>query len=242
VSRVFGDNGLVGRARRKLYERFAPQRLTWEERYRPKSAIRGWGRFEAGNRTYWFRGCDFAAWKPEDSIEIGAYCSIAKGAMLQAGGNHDVEAISTYPFSMIDRWEGVTGESQPIQHLRIGNDVWIGANAMVLGDIEIGDGAVIGAGAVVVRDVPPYAVVAGVPARVLRERFAPDEVARLRELRWWDWPERDVLDAEALLRAADIPALEQFAASRSLPRAAGTPRPAAHFRADPPAVAEEPQA
>lgn len=70
----------------------------------------------------------------------------------------------------------------------IGNDVWIGYEALIMADVHIGDGAVIGARAVVTKDVPPYTIVGGVPAREIRKRFAPDVIARLLELKWWDWP------------------------------------------------------
>lgn len=70
----------------------------------------------------------------------------------------------------------------------IGNDVWIGYEALIMAGVHIGDGAVIGARAVVTKDVPPYAIVGGVPAREIRKRFAPDVIARLLELKWWDWP------------------------------------------------------
>lgn len=205
---------------RKLRHRFlqivAPQRLTWDENFRPPWAISGYGSFEAGRRTYWRSDSKFTAWKTTDSITVGAYCSIASGAVLLAGGNHAVEALSTYPFSVIDRWANVEAEQQPDQHLRIGNDVWIAAGAMVVGDITVGDGAVVAAGAVVIDDVPPYAVVAGVPARVVKARFSAEEVELLLRLRWWDWPEAEILEAEPLLRAADVMALNDFAEKHGL--------------------------
>lgn len=209
-------NASLAKLRHRLLQVVAPQRLTWEENFRPRWAVRGHGRFEAGTRTYWFGDADFVAWKHSDSISIGAYCSIASGAVLIAGGNHLVGSVSTYPFSMIDRWKDWNAEPQREQHLVVGNDVWIGSHAMVVGDVTIGDGAVIGAGAVVVRDVPPYAVALGVPARVVRYRFPPEDIETLRALRWWEWPEEAVLEAEPHLRGESVDGLVAFAEERGL--------------------------
>lgn len=218
---------VLTKLRYRLLQAFRPEQLTWEERFRPAWVCGGRGAFEAGRRSYWFGDCRFTAWKTSDSITIGSYCSIASGATLIAGGNHLVEAISTYPFTMIERWREWDAEPLPAQHLRIGNDVWIGANATVVGDVTIGDGAVIGAGAVVVRDIPPYAVAVGVPARPVRSRFSPADVATLLELRWWEWPEESVLEAEPLLRSGDVASLSAFAAKRlgSSRREPGDARP-----------------
>jgi carbonic anhydrase/acetyltransferase-like protein (isoleucine patch superfamily) len=97
--------------------------------------------------------------------------------------------------------------------VRIGNDVWLGSDAMIMSGVTIGDGAVVGAGAVVTKDVPPYGVVVGNPARVARMRFSDDAVSRLLALRWWDWPDEKIeqflplmlsSDVEAFLDAAEI--------------------------------------
>jgi len=213
---VISINSLTKKVRHRFLQTFAPDRLTWEERFRPSWTRKGQGHFEAGTRTYWFGDASFSAWKACDSITIGSYCSIASGAMLVAGGNHDVGALSTYPFSMIERWKEWNAEPQPEQHITIGNDVWIGSRAMVLGNVAVGDGAVIAGGSVVVRDVPPYAIVAGVPARVVRMRLPEADAEVLRALRWWDWPEVKVLEAEPLLRASDVEALQTFARREGL--------------------------
>jgi acetyltransferase-like isoleucine patch superfamily enzyme len=203
-------NPTVSRIRYRLMQMLAPHRLTWDERYRPEWVKSGGGAIDIGERTYWFGDCRFTAWKSSDRISIGKYCSIASGATLIAGGNHLVGSISTYPFTMIDRWAEWDAEPLAPQHLRIGNDVWVGANATLVGDIVIGDGAVIGAGAVVVRDVPPYAVAAGVPARAIKLRFEPDEIETLLSLRWWEWPEEEILEAEPIFRSRDVAALAAF--------------------------------
>lgn len=116
---------------------------------------------------------------------IGRYCSIAPGAVI-GDGQHRLDRLSTHPF--VDSYgTGKVEKSPDTRKTVIGNDVWIGANAIVMRGLVVGDGAVVGAGAVVTRDVPPYAIVAGVPAKVLRHRFPPDTIRRLLKLQWWQY-------------------------------------------------------
>ena len=125
---------------------------------------------------------------------VGKFCSI--GSFVTIGlWSHPVRRnVSTHPifFSPIGQAGGVQwtdrAEMQEAAPVMIGNDVWIGDGVRILGGLAIGDGAVIGAGAVVTRDVPPYAIVAGVPARIIRMRFSEQEIARLIDMKWWDWP------------------------------------------------------
>jgi virginiamycin A acetyltransferase len=104
-----------------------------------------------------------------------------------AGGDHGVSRLSTYAFSLLDNPPRPEREPRPAQSVKVGNDVWIGSNAIPRGPLTIGDGAIVGAGAVVVADVPPYAVVGGVPARVIRTRLPEEAVAFMEEARWWEW-------------------------------------------------------
>lgn len=123
---------------------------------------------------------------------IGRYCSIAPGAAI-GDGQHPLDWLSTHPFQHGERfWLEDVGEKfdRPLKReakarVIIGNDVWIGANAIVMSGLVVGDGAVIAAGAIVTKDVPPYAVVAGVPARIIKFRFPLPVVRRLLALRWW---------------------------------------------------------
>jgi len=120
-------------------------------------------------------------------IEIGGFCSIAKDVTIQEY-NHDVARISTYYMrSNIFKTDRI-GDHVSRGGIRIGNDVWIGGKAMILSGVTIGDGAVIAAGAVVTRDVPPYAIVGGTPAKVLKYRFTPDVIEKLLQMKWWNWP------------------------------------------------------
>lgn len=129
-----------------------------------------------------------------DSLRIGKFCSIACGAkFLFASANHTQASVSTYPFPIFfEEWDldigDVTSAWDHKGDIVIGNDVWIGYEAVVMAGVTIGDGAIIGARAVVTKDVPPYTIVGGVPAREIRRRFSDDVIARLLELKWWDWP------------------------------------------------------
>jgi len=128
--------------------------------------------------------------------KVGAFCSIGPGAMIGLG-RHPIHLASTSPSFYSNRESRLLNlTTQPaieeISLTTIGNDVWIGARAIILGGLQIGDGAVIGAGAVVTRNVESFAVVGGVPARILRARFAPDVAEMLRESKWWDLPISDL--------------------------------------------------
>ncbi len=127
------------------------------------------------------------------------------------GGNHthNTSFISTYPFADLD---ALQRSYHPAGDTRIGNDVWIGMEAMIMPGVTIGDGAIIAARSLVNQDVPPYAMVAGTPARVVRMRFGEEEIARLQALAWWDWRDQQVNDLLPLIQQGDVALLEQAAA------------------------------
>ena len=133
-----------------------------------------------------------------DTLRIGKFCSIACGAkFLFASANHTQTSVSTYPFPIFfEEWDldigDVTSAWDHKGDIVIGNDVWIGYEAVIMAGVTIGDGAIIGARAVVTKDVPPYTIVGGVPAREIRRRFSDDVIARLLELKWWDWPAEQI--------------------------------------------------
>ena len=133
-----------------------------------------------------------------EKLVIGKFCSIACGAkFLFNSANHALGSLSTYPFPIFfEEWD-LTVEHIPRAwdnkgNIVVGNDVWIGYEAVVLAGVTIGDGAVIGARAVVTHDVPPYAIMGGVPAKLIRKRFDDDTIQSLLSLRWWDWPEERI--------------------------------------------------
>lgn len=133
-----------------------------------------------------------------DRLIIGKFCSIACGAkFLFNSANHSLTSLSTYPFPIFfEEWglerAQVTRAWDHKGDIVIGNDVWIGYEAVILAGVTIGDGAIIGTRAVVTKDVPPYTIVGGVPAKPIRKRFPNDTIAALLALRWWDWPEERI--------------------------------------------------
>ncbi len=133
--------------------------------------------------------------------EIGKYCCIAR--KVEIGGNeHNYRAASMMPsYRLLNKLGGKLSMHQDEEIVRVGNDVWIGVGALIprKSGLVIGDGAVIGSGAVVTKSVPPYAIVAGVPARVMRYRFEASVIERLLRLKWWDWEREKILEYWPLL-------------------------------------------
>lgn len=147
---------------------------------------------------------DMSYTEPDVSImwaEIGRYCCIAR--MVDIGGNaHNHRAVSMMPtYRTMLRLGGKVRTHHDEEPITVGNDVWVGSGAIVLRKpgMVVGSGAVIGAGAVVTTSVPPYAIVAGVPARIIGYRFSDEVIERLAALRWWDWPDELVLSSWELL-------------------------------------------
>jgi acetyltransferase-like isoleucine patch superfamily enzyme len=153
-----------------------------------------------------------------DSVRviIGNFCSLATAVEIMPGGNHRTDTVTTYPLLRRLRREGM-GEADPESieaagqpwskgDVVIGNDVWIGQGAKILGGLTIGDGAVVAAWSVVTKNVPPYAIVAGVPARVVRQRFSPETVASLLRIRWWEWEDGVIVERIDELTSPDLAA------------------------------------
>lgn len=134
-----------------------------------------------------------------DRLVIGKFCAIATGVkFIMNGANHNIDAFSSYPFQVFGNgWERFVPADYTFPHAGdtvVGNDVWLGYDSLILPGVRIGDGAVVGARAVVTTHVPPYHVVAGNPARVIRPRFDEQTIRSLLDIRWWDW------DAEKITR------------------------------------------
>ena len=129
---------------------------------------------------------------------IGKYCSISWNVSI-GGANHQIERLSSAPLHRVI--EGIIPEeykSFKEEKITIGNDVWIGSGVSILRGVTIGDGAVIAAGAVVTKDVPPYAIAGGVPAKILKFRFDKTVVEELLKIQWWDWPQEKINENKGL--------------------------------------------
>lgn len=150
-----------------------------------------------------------------DKLKIGKFCSIACGAkFLFTSGNHTLRSLSTYTFPIFyEEWgldtKNIRDAWDNKGDIVVGNDVWIGYEAVILSGVTIGDGAIIGSRAVVTKDVPPYTIVGGVPARAIRKRFDEDTIAKLKALQWWNWDEEKIARSIAAIQSGDIDALEK---------------------------------
>lgn len=145
---------------------------------------------EFGRGTYWGPNTRFVKYLFDEKIIIGSFCSIADYVVISSGGEHRTDIVSTWSFDEILFKK--KHHSRSYKHTRnttIGHDVWIGYGAYINSGVNIGSGAVIAAHAVVFEDVPPYAVVMGNPARIVRYRFSRQTVERLLKIGWWQWPQ-----------------------------------------------------
>lgn len=148
-----------------------------------------------------------------DKLRIGSFCSIACGAkFLFTSANHTLGSLSTYPFPIFfEEWgldvKNIRQAWDNRGDIVIGNDVWIGYEAVILSGVTIGDGAVIGARAVVTKDVPPYTIVGGVPAKPIRRRFDDETAEKLRRISWWDWDEEKIKRSIADIQSGNLEAL-----------------------------------
>lgn len=154
------------------------------------------GLIEVGENTYGIEHLSIHSWNSDAKLIIGRYCSIADSVHVFLGGNHRLDWTTTYPFADETSDGSIrgnrTGHPATKGNVVIGNDVWIGSHASVMSGIKIGNGAAIAAYSHVVNDVPPYALVGGNPARVIRFRFPESTINRLLQIAWWNWPQRVV--------------------------------------------------
>lgn len=171
---------------------FAPTRDLYPER-------------KIGDHTY--GKIDFIDSGRDDDVEIGKFTSIAAHVGIICG-NHNYNSVSTYPFKCIwnNYWRRLDGVNDHIHNGKtvIGNDVWIGRSAIIKGGVTIGDGAIVAANAVVTKDVPPYAIVGGNPAKLLRYRFSDEIIEGLMKIKWWEWSDEKVDANLHLIMSEDI--------------------------------------
>lgn len=147
-----------------------------------------------------------------DKLIIGKFCAIAKGVQfMMNGANHKLSGISTFPFYIFGNgWEKATPQPKDLPYKGdtvIGNDVWIGYQALIMPGVKIGNGAIISSRSVVTSDVPAYAIVGGNPARIIKKRFSDDTIATLEKLAWWDWPIEQITQNLTTIMSGDIDAL-----------------------------------
>lgn len=149
-----------------------------------------------------------------DRLVIGKFCSIACGArFLFNSANHTLSSLSTYPFPLFfEEWgldkSNVTESWDNKGDIIIGNDVWIGYEAVIMAGVSIGNGAIIGSRAVVTKDVPPYTIACGVPAKPIRKRFPDEVILTLSELQWWNWPKEKIAQNIEAIKSGCIERLQ----------------------------------
>lgn len=143
-----------------------------------------------------------------DKLIIGKFCMIASDVkFIMNGANHLTEAVSAYPFAIFGGdWVGaMEGKTYPNKgDINIGNDVWVGFNATIMAGVTVGDGAIIAANSTVVKDVAPYSIVGGNPAKEIRKRFSEDDISQLLEIKWWNWDIKKITDNIQNLTDSDV--------------------------------------
>ncbi len=203
-----------------FWKRFLEKRASKQIRRLPKFErgparfLRRYPQYQVGVGTY---GVPIVHdWQEGTTLRIGSYTSIAEQVEIFLGGHHRTEWLSTYPFpALIPEASGIQGYAVSRGDVLIGSDVWLCSNAVILSGVTVGHGAVVAAGAVVSRDVAPYSVVAGNPARHIRWRFPEATRQALLEAAWWDWPEQEVRSVSQLLCSEQIDAFLEYAQQRS---------------------------
>lgn len=149
-------------------------------------------------------------WGDGTTLQIGKFCSIAKDVVIILGGEHNIDWISTYPFAdkifnhVWPEAKQVKGHPKSRGNINIGNDVWVGYGATILSGVTIGDGAVVGARSLVTKDVKPYSIIAGNPAKFVRKRFSDRIIKELLRIQWWNWPEKKIRKNIKNLLSRDI--------------------------------------
>lgn len=162
-------------------------------------------KYRVGEYTY---GSPQVVWDEDANLFIGKFCSIAGGVKIYLGGNHRVDWVSTYPFNSFNKEfpaaANIKGHPCTKGDVIIGNDVWIGDNSTIFSGVTIGDGAVIAAGSVLAKNVGPYELWAGNPARLVRKRFDEDSIQKLLNIKWWEWDIEKINSVSHLLCSEHI--------------------------------------
>jgi acetyltransferase-like isoleucine patch superfamily enzyme len=187
---------------------------------------------QIGRHTYGYDSDTFSMFTEGAGVVVGAFCSISPKVRILGGGEHFTTRVTTFPLHalMVDPAKRNGVDAVDKGPTVIGNDVWIGLGATILAGVTVGDGAVIGAGAVITKPVPPYAIVVGNPASVIRYRFDSEIRDRLLALRWWEWSDEEIRAREAWLSGDVESFLDEMERTlevgRSATKAPATVRPA----------------
>ena len=149
-----------------------------------------------------------------DKLIIGKFCALARGVkFIMNGANHKTSGLSTFPFFIFGNgWESAAPEPGDLPYkgdTRVGNDVWIGYDCLIMPGVTIGNGAIISSRSVVVADVPAYSIVGGNPAKVIRQRFSDEVIAELEKIAWWDWSPEKITQNLAAISGGDVARLRQ---------------------------------
>ncbi|MBF0627357.1 MAG: CatB-related O-acetyltransferase [Magnetococcales bacterium] len=165
----------------------------------------GNSQISVGRFTYGFENLAVLQWGEGASLTIGSFCSLAANITIYLGGNHRTDWITTYPFGhiFINELGGTDIKGHPTTKgdVMIGNDVWIGSGVTIMSGVKIGNGAVLATSSTVVKDVMPYEIVGGNPARSLKKRFVEDIINLLMQLRWWELPLPHIIEIQRTLCA-----------------------------------------
>ena len=175
---------------------------------------------EVGSWTYGSKHIKIIESGEGNKLIIGKFCSIAEGVVVFTGGNHRTDWISTYPFGHIhdEHFPKMSkGMGHPYSNgdVIIGNDVWIGTNAVIMSGIKIGDGAVIGAYSLVTKDVEPYTIVGGNPAKIIRKRFSDEVIKELLDFKWWDLDVAQINGISDILCSNNIEAIRELTTNQN---------------------------
>lgn len=160
------------------------------------------GYVSIGRGTYGLDRNSFAGLSPDCPVTVGNYCSVGPDVLVLCKTDHRTDRPATYPVRSLLAGGDTNADAVTRGPITIGHDVWIGARAVILSGVTIGNGAVIGAGAVVSRDLEPYSINVGVPAKKVRRRFEPAQISALEAIAWWDWPESKIGDSAEWFEAS----------------------------------------
>lgn len=203
LKKIFGH--LFSDKNNERYEKFHRQKRKFLKKY---------PNYTTGDGTYGIP--NVYDWNEGSTLKIGSYCSISGNVNIYLGGNHRTDWVSTYPFpAYIPEASDITGYGKTRGDVSIGSDVWIAANVNILSGVNIGHGAVIANGSIVTKDIEPYSIVAGNPAKIIGYRFEEDIRELLLATKWWEWPLEEVFSVTNLICSDSIEKFLEYAEKRN---------------------------